>query len=220
MEIQAKRGARIVYEGDALEWLAGRGVLDGASVVTSLPDFSEFPNFSLDEWKAWFLGAVVRVLQSIPENGVAIFYQTDRKRDGEWINKSYLCQQAAGSVGHKLLWHKVVCRAPAGNITFGNPSYSHMLCFSKGVLAAVKNSSADVLPAAGFTTWTRGMGTLACQAACNFILKNTETRTIVDPFCGHGTVLAVANDLGLDSVGVEISRKRARQARALSIPNL
>jgi tRNA G10 N-methylase Trm11 len=39
----------------------------------------------------------------------------------------------------------------------------------------------------------------------------------VDPFCGRGTILAVANHCGLDAVGVEISRKRARKARRLAL---
>jgi cobalt-zinc-cadmium efflux system outer membrane protein len=33
----------------------------------------------------------------------------------------------------------------------------------------------------------------------------------VDPFCGHGTVLAVSNAMGLDSIGVELGGKRARR---------
>jgi hypothetical protein len=40
---------------------------------------------------------------------------------------------------------------------------------------------------------------------------------VVDPFCGVGTVLAVANALGLDALGVEKNRKRAEQARELVV---
>jgi tRNA G10 N-methylase Trm11 len=40
---------------------------------------------------------------------------------------------------------------------------------------------------------------------------------VFDPFCGVGTVLAVANALGLDALGVEKSRKRCEQARALTV---
>ena len=45
----------------------------------------------------------------------------------------------------------------------------------------------------------------------------TRTQPIVDPFCGQGTVLAVANELGLDAVGVELNRKRAARSRVLRI---
>lgn len=40
---------------------------------------------------------------------------------------------------------------------------------------------------------------------------------VCDPFCGSGTVLAAANSLGLDAVGVELSSKRARHAAVMEI---
>jgi tRNA G10 N-methylase Trm11 len=40
---------------------------------------------------------------------------------------------------------------------------------------------------------------------------------IFDPFCGVGTVLAVANALGLEALGVEKSKKRCEQARVLAV---
>jgi hypothetical protein len=38
---------------------------------------------------------------------------------------------------------------------------------------------------------------------------------VVDPFCGVGTMLAVANGHGLDAIGVELSRRRAARAMKL-----
>ena len=37
---------------------------------------------------------------------------------------------------------------------------------------------------------------------------------ILDPFCGEGSVLAAANALGVDAVGIDSSRKRCRHAAA------
>ena len=59
------------------------------------------------------------------------------------------------------------------------------------------------------------MGTAACLLACRYILEETSTRTVVDPFCGWGTALAVANALGLAAVGVDRSARMCRRARAL-----
>jgi hypothetical protein len=182
-----------------------------------MPDASELNALSLSEWKTWFTTAAELVLNACPDDGVAIFYQTDIKKEGTWIDKGYLCQKAAEQTGHALLWHRIVCRAPSGTITFGRPAYSHFLCFSKKVRPDLSKSSADVIPQAGETTWTRGMGVQACLAACRYVMQNTSTRTIVDPFCGHGTVLAAANSMGLSAIGVELGPKRARRARVLRV---
>jgi hypothetical protein len=61
------------------------------------------------------------------------------------------------------------------------------------------------------------MGVLACREACEFVRSETPTRTVVDPFCGFGTVLAVANALGLNAVGVDLSERMCRRARSLTI---
>jgi tRNA G10 N-methylase Trm11 len=47
--------------------------------------------------------------------------------------------------------------------------------------------------------------------------QDVRATLVVDPFCGHGTVLAVANALGLDALGVELSPRRCRAARALVV---
>lgn len=209
-----------IHHAEALQWLREAGRLSGCSLVTSLPDFSEFPGMSFEGWKSWFISAATRVLLSTPDDGVAIFYQTDLKREGAWVDKAYLCQKAAEDTGHTLLWHKMVCRAQPGTVTFGRPGYSHLLCFSKGIKAEISISTPDVLPLAGPSTWTRGMGERACELACRSVLEQTSTRTIVDPFCGHGLILKVANRLGLNAIGVDLSRKCVKKARALIIDNL
>jgi SAM-dependent methyltransferase len=61
------------------------------------------------------------------------------------------------------------------------------------------------------------MGVKACLDACRFVKDETSTRIVVDPFCGLGTVLAVANALGLDAVGVDIAPRMCRRARNLRI---
>jgi DNA modification methylase len=39
------------------------------------------------------------------------------------------------------------------------------------------------------------------------------TNRVCDPFCGHGTVLHVAEEIGMDSVGVDIDPKVCDVAR-------
>ena len=208
---------RTIYCEDALQWLPARAPLRGCSLVTSLPDLSAFPDLALSGWQSWFVDAARWVVRATPDQGVTIFYQTDIKVDGVWVDKGALCQRAAELEGAQLLWHKIVCRKPAGQASFGRPAYAHLLCYSRGVRDRPAPYP-DVLPAPeGKLLWSQAMSVEACQLCCRYVLSHTETRTIVDPFCGWGTVLAVANQLGLDAVGVEISQKRARKARNLRL---
>ncbi|MFT3917066.1 MAG: SAM-dependent methyltransferase [Anaeromyxobacteraceae bacterium] len=208
---------REVITGDGIAYLArGRLPADHA-VVTSLPDHSEVPRLGVDGWKAWFVETVALACGALADEAVAIFYQTDVKHDGRWIDKGHLVHAGFDRAGAQLLWHKVVCRAPAGTTTFGRPAYAHLLCASRALRLEPKQSSADVLPALGEMTWARAMGRAACDAVARFLVDHTACRTVVDPFCGVGTMLAVANLHGLDAVGVELSAKRAEKARKLTL---
>ncbi len=210
--------SREVWCEDGLGWLERNGPLVGSSLVTSLPDVSGMPELGLAGWRDWFVAAAERVLRATPDEGVSIFYQTDIKLEGTWVDKSYLCHRAAEREGAALLWHRIVCRTPVGQDNFGRPGYTHLLCYSRGVRDRGVRAYPDVLPGTGQMTWSQAMGVEACRLACRYVLSHTPTRTVVDPFCGLGSVLAVANALGLDAVGVEIVRKRARRARALFLP--
>ena len=211
---------RTVYCADAIEWLQSDDSVSAcrdASLVTSLPDISEFPNYTLAQWKEWFIATAALVLSRTPDHGVAIFYQSDIKIDGTWVDKGYLCQKSAESTGHELLWHKIACRVKPGQVTFGRPAYSHVLCFSKKVRVEPGASTMDVLPELGEQVWERGMGLEACLLICNFIIERANTRTIVNPFSGHGSVLAAANATGLSAIGIERSPKRTQLAQELKL---
>lgn len=208
---------RTIFCEDAIEWMKASPVLTGCSIVASLPDVSEFPKFSLPEWKEWFIQTAALIMSRCPDEGATLFYQTDIKLDGAWVDKGYLCQKAAESLGYTLLWHKMVCRVPAGVITFGKPSYTHLLCFSKGLSLDLAKSTADIIPEIGEKTWQRGMGLKACLTIAQFVAEQTNTRTIVHPFCGEGSMLAAANFLNLRAIGIERSPKRAEKAATLNI---
>jgi hypothetical protein len=205
---------RNVIQAEALAWMDENPAREGMSVVTSLPDVSEL-SLDLASWRAWFVGAVARVVRWVPGAGIAIFYQSDVRAFGEWIDKGYLVMRGAEEAGARVIWHKIVCRKPVGTIARGRPSYSHMIAVSVMPRAPAERPGPDVLPDAGLMPWSRAMGVAACRVACLFLRDETSTRTVVDPFCGRGTVLAVANAMGFDAIGVDLSAKRCRAARAL-----
>ena len=151
----------------------------------------------------------------MPDPGLVIFFQSDIRHDGEWVDKGYRVQRAAEAERRSLLWHKVVCRVAPGTVTHGRASYSHLLCFSHTPRPSITHPGPDVLPDAGHKPWSKAMGVAACRLACRFLSEETETRIVVDPFCGHGTVLAVANQYGFEALGVELSTRKVRAARRL-----
>lgn len=210
----SQTSTRTVHTGDGIAWIKQAELTDEHAIVTSMPDSSEL-RMDVATWSTWFTSAARLICERVADDCVAIFFQTDVKLDGRWIDKAFLVQLGAQQAGTHLLWHKVVCRAPAGISTRGRPAYAHLLCFSRNLQLDPKRASADVLPALGEMTWPRAMGVAACEASAQFLLANTACRNVIDPFCGKGTMLAVANAYGLDAIGVELSAKRAEQARNL-----
>jgi hypothetical protein len=208
---------RIVHRGDGVAWLAASALPADHAIVTSLPDVSEVPEMGADGWRRWFVDTVALACRQVADDAVAIFFQTDIKRDGRWVDKGFLVQLGIEAAGSHLLWHKIVCRVAPGTTTFGRPAYAHMLCASRALRLPPGRSSPDVLPSLGDMPWVRAMGVDACVAAGRFVLGETGCRTVVDPFCGVGTMLAVANAMGMSAVGVELSRRRAAKASALRI---
>ena len=204
---------RVVHHGDGIAFLATKLPADHA-IVTSLPDHSELPGLGVDGWRAWFVETVALACRAIADDAVAMFYQTDVKHDGRWIDKGHLVMCGADAAGSHALWHKIVCRVAPGTTTFGRPAYAHCICVSRARRLSPGASTPDVLPSLGEMTWSRAMGSAACEMAVTFA-KSIGATTIVDPFCGVGSVLAAANAHGLAAIGVEISRRRAAKARQL-----
>ncbi len=187
------------------------------AIITSLPDHSELPELGFAGWRAWFADTIARCCRALADDAVAIFYQTDVKHDGRWVDKGHLVHAGADAAGSSLLWHKIVCRVPPNTTTFGRPAYAHMIAVSRARRLAPGQSTPDVLPALGEMTWSRAMGMAACDAAVRFLAAHAGARTIVDPFCGQGSALVAANAHGLDAIGVELSRRRAARARRASV---
>lgn len=207
---------RDVHCAEAIGWMQARGRIEGACAVTSLPDVSEM-NMPLPVWRTWFLGAVARVIDAVPEASAALFFQSDIKRDGAWIDKGSMVVRAAEDAGARVLFHKIVCRRPPGMLTYGRPGYTHLIAVSRAMCCPEVLPIPDVITDMGRQPWVRAMGVRAAGHAVRFAKDQVGARVVFDPFCGVGTVLGAANALGLDAVGVELSRKRCEQARALTV---
>ena len=88
-----------------------------------------------------------------------------------------------------------------------------MLCFTnKGAIGSL---FPDVIYS-GEKTYSNAFGIDAVSLCVKYV-KDQGIKQIIDPFCGSGTTLAVANKLGLDTIGVEIDKKMCERARKLTI---
>lgn len=193
-----------------------RGPIAGACAITSLPDVSEV-KLSVEAWRSWFLSAVRLVIASVPPESAAIFFQSDIKKDGKWIDKGALVVRAADESGAHVLFHKIVCRCPPGTLTPGRPGFTHFIAVSRTLTCEQDVLIPDLITDPGPKPWVRAMGIRAAAHAVRFARDHVRARSIFDPFCGVGTVLAVANALGLPALGLELSPKRCEQSRILAI---
>jgi hypothetical protein len=196
--------------------MQARGRIAGACAVTSLPDVSEV-GLTLPVWREWFLAAVQLVVAAVPDDSAAIFFQSDIKRDGCWIDKGALVISAAEAAGARVLFHKLICRRPPGTLTLGRPGYTHMIAVSRALRCPDVLPIPDIITDAGRQPWVRAMGVRAAAHAVRFARDQAAAKIIFDPFCGVGTILAVANRLGLDALGVEKAKKRCEQSRQLIV---
>ncbi|MFY9622482.1 MAG: DNA methyltransferase [Pyrinomonadaceae bacterium] len=196
---------------DGLKFVkTARGV---KALITSLPDAREM-DYPLNDYQTWFRDAAGLLMSAVARDGVAVFYQTDRRHEGTLLSKAALLCNTASSLGLRLLWHKIVLQSSVGSISLFRPSYTHMMAFSK--LLRAGKPTPDVIEA-GKKVYKNGMGINAASVAVRFAKHNAKTTTIYDPFCGQGTVLAVANALGLDSIGCDIDPSQCNQAKKVKL---
>ena len=159
-----RQAEREIVHGDGVAFLRERAPLPADhAIVTSLPDHSELPQLGVDGWRRWFVETVALACGAVADDAVAIFYQTDVKHDGRWIDKGHLVMCGADAAGSHALWHKIVCRVAPGTTTFGRPAYTHFICTSRARRLAPGASTPDVLPGLGDMSWSRAMGTAACD---------------------------------------------------------
>ncbi len=131
---------------------------------------------------------VVRaVIDAVPDESAALFFQSDIKRDGAWIDKGAWVVRAAEDAGARVLFHKIVCRHPPGMLTKGRPGYTHLVAVSRGLRCPEMLSMPDVIIDAGRLTWVRAMGVRAAAHAVRFARDQAGAQVIFDPFCGVGS---------------------------------
>eukprot|EP00277_Geminigera_cryophila_P027642 CAMPEP_0179470130 /NCGR_PEP_ID=MMETSP0799-20121207/50640_1 /TAXON_ID=46947 /ORGANISM="Geminigera cryophila, Strain CCMP2564" /LENGTH=132 /DNA_ID=CAMNT_0021276993 /DNA_START=126 /DNA_END=524 /DNA_ORIENTATION=- len=67
--------------------------------------------------------------------------------------------------------------------------------------------------------WSKAIGVDAAILGARFLKERMGVQCVVDPFCGTGTILAAANILGMDAVGVDLSLAKTQRALRLCLQN-
>ena len=224
---------RLVICADAVNWLESSEELLTGSVFTAIPDVKDVVQFNSMKniteravlYRQWFTRIVHAIFKRLPDGQVAIFSQTDAKfidTDGqvlEWIDKSHLCSTVASQHHCTLLWHKIALNGDA-EVGQYRPAYTHLLCYGKRFTYHTSLfRTPDVLDR-GLMTWQKATGLDSCILGIAFLCFVVHTPMVVSPFCGHGTVLSVANYFGLQALGIEISPKRARASQAKTLSHI
>jgi len=201
------KNKREVICADALKWLENQKGLD--CIVTSIPEMEEV-KLKEDAYRLFMAEAVRKALQATKDTGYTIFLQTDRKKNG-WIDKSYLISAVAEECKVRMMWHKIALRQAVGTSGLFRPTFSHMLCYSKK--GKPGTPFPDVIER-GPVTYENAFGIDAVEAVLKYC-KAQGMKTIVDPFVGSGTTIALANRMGLKGVGVDIDPKQCKKAAVL-----
>ena len=207
------RNMREVIHDDAINWLKHQKSLP--NVVTGICDMEEMNETDADKYLQFFSTVAALIFSKLDPYGYAIFIQTDRKYQRALIDKSHILSTIAYENGMKIIWHKIVLHRDVNSTNLHRPTYAHMLCYSK--LGSTGAAFPDVIPVS-YALYKNGTPVEAAVRAVKFIKDNNKhDTTIIDPFVGRGTILAVANNLGLRAVGIDIDQDQVSRAKQCTI---
>jgi hypothetical protein len=224
------RKARTVHCEDAVKWLQASSEPLQGSVFCGIPDIADvygfIPSDELAErardYQRWFIDTLRSIFSRIQSGQCVIFSQTDGRvidKDGtvvSWLDKAHLCSTQAESFDCQLLWHKIAIDSTA-SVSSHRPCYTHLLCFGKEFRYHTSQFLTPDVIERGTMTWDKATGLEACVLCIAFLRYVVNATCIINPFCGQGTILAVADYFGVPSVGIEIMAKRARKAQCKDV---
>lgn len=206
-----------IYQADGLEWC--RENPNAGAVVTSLPDpeniiFPEGSEYEGQPWQ-WFRAALEGCATATHPQAPLVLRQTDR-RDNGTKSKAALAFDVllhGTDTEFRLLWHKIILHQDPETTNIHRPTYSHLLAFGQPGVGPGQRTPDVLRP--GDTLYENGMGLATAERAVQF--AGSAHRTIVDPYCGRGTVPVMADALGYSGIGVDLDPEQVQHARGLTL---
>lgn len=175
-------------------------------VFTSLPDAAEVGG-DIDRWWPRFIGWATMCVRHTDPNGYAIFYQTDRRADGRLHDKAAMIVEAAGQAGARVIWHKIAVHSFGTSLY--RPAFSHLIAVSRSGRAG--RPTPDVW-AAGEKVYPDAIDSASLRMGLDFLIARGAT-SLVDPFCGMGSIPVGALERGLSSVSIDIDPAMVAETR-------
>lgn len=149
----------------------------------------------------WCMGTSARIVSLFLDLGIYYKGETIWNR-GRWINNAAGRLTCANGSPAILVQHSkvVFARRPGGRTGVGSfdPSLNRLKSiWCRSVWDHIQPESDNRHPA------------VMPQLMASGIIKmwTIEGHTVIDPFCGRGTVLRAAKDLGRKAIGIEIEKK-------------
>jgi hypothetical protein len=170
------------------------------AIITSLPDMDEI-GLPKRDWIEWIQDTSLNLIQCLDDKGVIFFYQTNRKHNGQVIDKMNLISKVFYENDYKLVCSKIVLKQEPNTINLFRPTFTNLFAFSKKLTSG--KATPDVIHA-GKMLYKNAMGFEACKLAIDYIKTKVATETILDPFCGMGSVLKISKDNGFNAIGIDI----------------
>lgn len=174
-------------------------------ILTGVPDMDEIRTLSKSKKKyfEWMYKILTLLFDRISDEGYVIFLQTDRKKDGEWIQKSNLISSIAQELGFRCMWHKIMLYREHDTIHLQRPTYGHILCFS---LRGTPGKSFPDVIFADKRLYKNGTPIQPIEYICDF-LREKKINHILDPFAGMGTISMVCRENKISSTNIEINKR-------------
>jgi hypothetical protein len=111
-----------------------------------------------------------------------------------------------------MMFHKITLIRDVNATDLYKPTFSHVLCYSRGD-GAPGAATPDVF-SRGKTLYTNGMGVETTKRIMKFLLSKNVS-FIADPFVGRGTTLLIAKKMGIKGgVGVDIDPEQCKATEA------
>jgi hypothetical protein len=197
---------RIIICGDSLTILSKQD-LEPMNIFTGMPDNTEM-NLDYKQYEEYRNKILPRIFE-LGKDNILLFTQTDKKAtyEGEWFDKISIIYKYARIYSLKLIFHNIALYTHED----GFPQYQHYLCFSNK-LQPQKNR----LLLGGDKLYKNGTPFGIILDALKFLTKS-DCKAVLDPFCGKGTNLALANLFGICGVGIDIDPLQCRDSMNLCL---